>query len=761
MHPIRRLAATLLLVTAALVAVPASAHAAPAGLTASFSAANYGSYWVDKYVVSNPTSAAVTGWTLEFDVPAGLTVGTGYHGTVTRTGNHVTVVNAHYNGTVPAGGSTEPYSFWFIATGTNAEPLNCRINGNKCDGSADRAPNAPTGLAVAGRTTRTVSLRWTAAVPTDFPIASYDVYQGGTVKASVTSPQATISGLTPNTQYTFTVKAKDTRGNVSSDSAPVTASTLNPADDTVAPPAPGNLRSTGRTATTVTLAWNAVSDPSGISAYEVYRGSTLAATVTSLNATVTGLTPLTSYSFTVRARDGYDNSSPPSTAVTVTTDDAVGSGSYAKVGYFVQWGIYGRQYFVKNLDTSGAAAKLTHLNYAFANLDPVNLTCLQGVTRGTTQNPQDPDQGTGAGDADADYGRPFSAAQSVDGVADTGWETLRGNYNQLRKLKAKYPNLKVLISIGGWTYSKFFSDAAATPASREKFVRSCIDMYIKGNLPVAGGAGGPGAAAGIFDGIDLDWEWPGAEGHPGNHWGPQDKANNTALLAEFRRQLDELGAPQGKRYLLTAFTPADPAKIAAGWDITRADGTPSVFDSLDFANVQGYDFHGAGSDNSWEPGRTGHQGNLYADAQDPYSFTFSVERAVDTYTQAGVNPRQLTVGFAFYGRGWQGVAAGGVNGEWQTATGAAPGQFAEEAGTRGYSNLLAMVPGCTVYHDTQSVSTYCYTGPGGQWWTYDDAWSIERKTAWLKQRGLLGGMIWEMSGDTTSGTLMTALNTGL
>ncbi|GAB3855414.1 glycosyl hydrolase family 18 protein [Dactylosporangium cerinum] len=757
MHPTRLFAAVLLTVSAA-VALPGTAQAATPGLKATFSAANYGTYWVDKYVVQNPTSAAITGWTLEFDVPAGLTVGTGYNGTVTRTGNHVTVVNAHYNGTVAAGATTEPYSFWFIATGTNTEPLNCRINGNKCDGSADRAPNAPAGVAVAGRTTRTVSLAWTAPAPTDFPIAGYDVYRGAAVVASVTTPAATVTGLTPNTAYSFTVRARDTRGNVSADSAPVSATTLNPADDTTAPAAPGNLRSTARSSVSVTLAWNAVTDPSGIAGYDVYRGGTLVASSTTTTATVTGLAPLTAYTFTVKARDTYDNASPASAAVTVTTDDAVGSGAYAKVGYFVQWGIYGRQYFVKNLDTSGAAAKLTHVNYAFANLDPVNLTCLQGVTRGTTANPQDPDQGTGAGDADADYGRPFSAAQSVDGVADTGWEALRGNYNQLRKLKAKYPNLKVLISLGGWTYSKFFSDAAATPASREKLVRSCIDVYIKGNLPLYNGAGGPGSAAGIFDGIDLDWEWPGAEGHPGNHWGAQDKANNTLLLAEFRKQLDALG---GKRYLLTAFTPADPAKIAAGWDITHADGTPSVFDSLDFANVQGYDFHGAGSDNSWEPNRTGHQGNLYGDAQDPYSFTFSVQNAVAAYTTAGVNPRQLTVGFAFYGRGWQGVTAGPNNGEWQAATGAAPGQFAEEAGTRGYSNLLAMVPGCTVYHDVQSIATSCYTGPGGQWWTFDDTWSIQQKTAWAKQQGLLGGMIWEMSGDTTSGTLMTALNSGL
>ncbi len=758
MRKIRSLAAMLAVAVGVLgaVAVPTAAAAAP-GLTATFSSTNNGSWFMDKFVVANPTGAAITGWTLEFDLPAGVTMSNFYNGVASQSGSHVTVVNAHYNGTVAAGANTEPYSPWFIAYGSGAAPLNCRINGNKCDGSADRAPGTPTGLAVTGRTTRTVSLSWTASAATDFPIAGYDVLSGSTVVATSTTASAVVTGLTPNTGYTFAVRARDTRGNLSAASGTVSATTLNPANDTTPPTVPGNLRSTAKTSTTVSLAWNAPTDANGIAGYDVYTGTTLRASVTGLSAVVSGLSPMTAYTFTVKARDTYDNASAASNAVSVTTDDVIGSGNYAKVGYFVQWGIYGRQYFVRNLDTSGAAAKLTHLNYAFANIDPVNLTCLQGVTRGTTANPQDPDQGTGAGDADADYGRPFSAAQSVDGVADTGWEPLRGNFNQLRKLKAKHPHLKVLISIGGWTYSKYFSDVAATAASREKFVRSCIDIYIKGNLPTYNAAGGPGSAANIFDGIDLDWEWPGSEGHPGNHVSPADKANNTALTAEFRRQLDALTLTTGKRYLITAFTPADPAKVAAGWDI----GPNGVFNYMDFANVQGYDFHGAGSDNSWEPNRAGHQANLYRDAQDPYPFEFSVDKAIQTYLDAGVSPRKLTIGLAFYGRGWQGVTAGGVNGEWQSATGAAPGQFAEEAGTRGYANLLSGVPGCTVYHDTQSVSSYCYTGPGGQWWSFDDAWSIGQKTAWLKQKGLLGGMIWEMSGDTAGGTLMSAVHSGL
>ncbi|MFF9409707.1 glycosyl hydrolase family 18 protein [Streptomyces anandii] len=755
--PLRRriavLGAALLLPFAALTALATPAHAAGT-LTATFTTQDNGSWWKGTYIVHNSGTAPVNGWTLEFDLPAGVSISGNYNGEVTVSGRHMTVKNAFYNANVPAGGSTEPYSYWFTATGTASAPTGCTVNGDKCDGTPDVPPTAPGAPKATAVTAHSAALSWTAAQPGDHPVASYEVLSGASTVATASGTSATVDGLSPATSYTFTVRAKDTRGNAGPASAPLTVKTVDPSTDPTPPSAPGNLRSTGKTSSSVSLAWDKSTDNVGVAAYDVYRGGTPATSVgaDTTTATVDGLSPATAYTFTVKARDTADNGSAASNAISVTTDDVAGAGKQLKVGYFVQWGIYGRQYFVKNLDTSGAAAKLDVVNYAFENLDSKDLTCKAGVTKGTSTDPEDPDQGTDAGDADADYARPMSADQSVDGVADDGWGKLRGNLNQLKKLKAKYPKLKVVASIGGWTYSKFFSDAAATQASREKFVKSCVDVWIKGNLPVYNGAGGPGTAAGIFDGFDIDWEWPGSEGHPGNHYGTQDKDTLTALLAEFRKQLDALGGPHR---LLTAFTPADPAKISAGWDLSR------VFDSLDYADVQGYDFHGSGSDNSWEPKRTGDASNLYTDAQDPYPFHFSIENAIKAYLDAGVNPRKLTVGFPFYGRGWQQVTDGGVSGEWQDANGAAPGQFDTEAGVRGYNNLITSFPSMTVHHDDQSVSTFGYTGPNGQWWSFDDAWSIGKKTAWIKSKGLLGGFIWEMSGDTPSGQLMTALDNGL
>ncbi len=746
----RLLSALAVTLLAAGLLVAAGTPAMAAGrLRAAFTlAGNTG-----EYAVTNPSSETVTNWTITFTVPAGVTVTNGSHGTVSQAGNTVTLTPAYYIASLTPGRATYPYSPTFQLSSATT-PTTCRIDDGNCNGSADTPPAAPANLRLVAKTTTTAALAWNASSPGSLPITGYEVYRGTTLAASVTGTETTISGLTPNTAYSFTVVAKDRNNVKSAPSAALAVTTNNPSNDTQAPSAPSNLRSTATTAASVSLAWNASTDNTGVVSYDVYRGTTLATTVTGTTATVTGLSPSTSYTFTVRARDGYDNVSVPSGALTARTGDIVSG--HARVGYFVQWGIYGRQYFVKNLVTSGSANKLTHLLYAFGNIDPTNLTCLSGVTKGVTANPQDPSQGDGAGDAEADYSRPMSAAQSVDGVGDTGWETLRGNYNQLKKLKVQYPNLKILISLGGWTYSKYFSDVAATAASRQKFVASCIDTYLKGNVKPYGGAGGPGTAAGIFDGIDIDWEWPGSpDGHAGNHWSTNDRTNLTALMAEFRTQMDAYGATTGKRYELQAFTPADPAKLSIGWEV------PKVFDYLDVANVQGYDFHGSGSDNSWEPNRTGHAGNLYNDVDDPYPFHFSVESAVNAYTNAGVNPRKLTVGLAFYGRGWQQVAAGTKNGEWQSANGAAPGQFAEEAGVRGYSNLVASVPNCSVTHDTQAVATSCYTGSGGQWWSFDDVWSIQQKVAWLKSRGLLGVMVWEMSGDTSNGSLMSAANTAL
>src|SRR3989440_6054360 len=256
-----------------------------------------------------------------------------------------------------------------------------------------------------------------------------------------------------------------------------------------------------------------------------------------------------------------------------TAQAAVTSGG-VKFAYFTQWGIYQNGYYPQTLDRSGNADKIDFIVCAFENIDPVNQQCFER-TSAASQDENNPNAGDNAGDQFADYLKSYTPDISVDGVGDVFNQPIAGNFNQLKKLKAKHPNLKIVVSLGGWTYSKYFSDAASTDAKRKAMVSSCIDMFVKGNLPAAEGRGGPGSGAGIFDGVDIDWEYPGAPGHTGNHFTAADKANYTLLLAEFRRQLDALGG--GKKWLTAA--------VPAGQDKIAHIETNQIGQSLDFSYI--------------------------------------------------------------------------------------------------------------------------------------------------------------------------------
>jgi len=407
--------------------------------------------------------------------------------------------------------------------------------------------------------------------------------------------------------------------------------------------------------------------------------------------------------------------------------------SYRQVGYFTQWGIYGRAFPVKKLDTSGAAARLTHLNYAFGNVSPDGRCYVDGAA------PE--------GDAWADYQRPVPAEESVDGVADAWGEPLNGNFGQLQKLKAKHPKLKVLISLGGWSWSTHFSNAALTDASRKKLVASCIDLYLKGNLPNPdGSAGGPGALRGVFDGIDLDWEWPGSPGDVDTVYRPEDKQNFTALVAEFRKQLDAYGKTQKKRFELTAFVPANPAAIDAGFEVRK------VMKNLDFATVQGYDFHG-----TWET-TANQQSALRIPAGAPGP-SYSLETTVDAWLDRGAPRDKLVVGIPYYGRGWAGVT-GGRNGLFGTSTGgAAPATF--DAGYEDWKVLKTKIgtDGYRVYRDLRAGTAWLYNGD--TFWTYDDPVVLLQKALWIRSERLGGAMVWSLDGDDDNATLTKTLHLGL
>jgi chitinase len=389
------------------------------------------------------------------------------------------------------------------------------------------------------------------------------------------------------------------------------------------------------------------------------------------------------------------------------------------VGYLTQWGVYSG-FYEKNLVASGAVDKLTEIDYAFSNIAPDG-TC-------------------SSADPWADWQKPIDGANSVDGTSDTWTQPVAGNFHQLQELKKAYPNLKVVMAIGGWTESTNFSAAASTPESRAKFAQSCIDMYIKGDLPGVA----PGAAAGIFDGIAIDWEYPDEVGN-GNPHGPQDTHNFTLLLQELRTQLDAQGSADRKHYILTADTPSGPEKVS------HIEVGP-VSRIVDWMNVMTFDFHGP-----WETtGPTNSQSNLLPSPFDPAprptrsnpypdNGAISTAEVVANYLAHGASPRKIAISIPFYAHGWTGVAPGPHgDGLYQSATGV--------AADVNY-NQIAAQPG-TVHHDMFSGAASKYDPASKTFWTFDDPQSIKQKVLFIKALGLRGDMTWSLDGDTADGQLV-------
>lgn len=194
------------------------------------------------------------------------------------------------------------------------------------------APSVPTGLTVGTTTASSVSLSWTASTDAGSGVAGYEVYRGSTRIGTATSTSFTATGLSADTAYTFTVRATDRVGNVSAASTAVTARTKagTGTTDTTAPSVPANLRAGTGTSTSVALAWDASTDEtggSGVAGYDVYRGTTLVGSSTTPSLAVTGLSPATAYTFTVRAKDVAGNVSAASAPLSVTTppDRATGA----------------------------------------------------------------------------------------------------------------------------------------------------------------------------------------------------------------------------------------------------------------------------------------------------------------------------------------------------------------------------------------------------------------------------------------------------
>lgn len=325
-----------------------------------------------------------------------------------------------------------------------------------------------------------------------------------------------------------------------------------------------------------------------------------------------------------------------------------------------------------------AARKLTHINYAFVNVQ---------------------------------HNRAVLSNEKTDTI----------NLRKINELKAINPELKILISIGGWAWSENFSDAVLTDTSRKAFAVSAVDIIRKYKL----------------DGVDIDWEYPGRPGEEGNVYRPEDKQNFTLMFAAIRKELDKLQKETHQHKLLTTAVGG-----FEGFLETTEMGKAAKY--LDYVNLMTYDFY---SDKN-----AGHHTNLYTPQDNPT--VHSGDKAVKAYVAAGVPVEKLVMGIAFYGRRF--ILAD------STGTGLG-GKIVSQSFGKGYTftkDSLINKSGFRAYRDESAKAPYLFNAATREFITYDDEWSVQQKCEYVKTHKMGGVMFWEYSSDEKE-YLLDQINTTL
>lgn len=396
------------------------------------------------------------------------------------------------------------------------------------------------------------------------------------------------------------------------------------------------------------------------------------------------------------------------------------------VMYYGDWSIWGGEgnFYPKDIP----AEDLTHLNFAFLDFD----------SNGNLQFT----------DKDSAIGAPV-------GEPGVQWEGPNaGCINAFQELRAKNPNLKIGISVGGWSKSGDFTEVCSNPTKRATLAKNLAKFVEYANM----------------DFVDIDWEYPAEarqpdlidnrldEGTPAAI--PEDKQNYIKFLEDLRVELDKKEKEISKDFEISVALPAPKSKIDSGINVK------ALFDVVDFANVMTYDMRGAWDETS------GHQTALYPNPKDPTNGAgLSVDESVDYLISQGAAPEKIVVGAAYYTRGWDNVSAGsdaslpGLFGDASVSNKDAdgtpskgaineapmkPGEGGRAGGVwahRSKDKLKSTFPGLKEYWDDTAKAPYMYDESTGKFFTYDNEKSITEKTKYINENNLGGMIAWMASQD--------------